>query len=125
MTKLLLIGAGGFCGAVLRYLLSGWAHRVYGGVLPVGTLSVNLVGCFALGVLMTLVERQALAPEVRLGLGVGLLGALTTFSTFGYETVELVRRGALAPALGNVAGNVVLGVAAVWAGMAAVRSLGS
>ncbi len=125
MTKLLLIGAGGFCGAVLRYLLSGWAHRVYGGVLPVGTLLVNLVGCFALGVLMTLVERQALSPEVRLALGVGLLGALTTFSTFGYETVELVRRGALAPALGNVAGNVVLGVAAVWAGMAAVRSLGS
>lgn len=108
----------------MRYLVSGWVHRLAGPAFPWGTLAVNAGGCFALGVLMGLVEaRGAVGAEWRLFLGIGALGSLTTFSTFGYETVELVRRSELGLAAGSVAGNLVIGVAAVVAGNALARWL--
>ena len=125
MDKLLIIGAGGFVGAIARYWLSGAVHRMHDGVLPMGTLVVNLLGCLVIGAAMTLLEdRPLMSPNARLFLTIGFLGSFTTFSTFGYETVELLKDGELRWALLNIAGNVVLGLAAVLAGRAAVRAVG-
>lgn len=118
MSKLLLVGCGGFVGSVLRYLVSGWVHRlVERPGFPWGTLVVNLLGCFAIGVLSGLAEsRQVLSAEARLFLLIGLLGGFTTFSTFGYETTALLAESQRLAALANVAAQVVLGIAAVYAG---------
>lgn len=124
MREILAVGAGGFCGAIARYVVSGWVHRVAGAAFPWGTLTVNFVGCLVLGAMMGLVDaRLALSAEARVFVGIGVLGSLTTFSTFGYETVELVRRSEMGLALGNVAANLVLGCAAVWAGRLLARWL--
>jgi CrcB protein len=120
--KLLIVGAGGFLGAISRYTLSGIVHRWVPGAFPIGTLCVNLIGCFLIGALMTLVQDRT--PEARLLFGVGILGSLTTFSTFGYETVELMRGGESRMAFLSVAANVVLGVAGVILGRFAVKVLG-
>lgn len=122
MRELLAVGIGGFLGAVARYLISGWVHRLTGAGFPWGTLAVNVAGCLALGVLMGLLGgRTTLDPQWRLFAGIGLLGSLTTFSTFGYETIELLRRAELALALANASGNLVLGCGAVVAGAALAR----
>lgn len=122
MLKLLVIGIGGFLGATARYGLSGLVHRYFSGSFPAGTLCVNVVGCLVMGALMGMVEdRQLLTPPVRLFLMVGLLGSLTTFSTFGYETLELMRDGNWSATLANVSANVALGLTAVWLGRAALR----
>lgn len=125
MTHVLWVGLGGFVGAVLRYLLSLWAHRLHGGDFPAGTLLVNVLGCLAIGALAAWVEGGGVPPETSLFLGVGLLGALTTFSTFGFETVELVLHGEPGMALLNVGLNVAVGLTAVVAGAAAYRWLGT
>lgn len=123
--ELLAVGLGGFAGAVARYLISGWVHRLAGPVFPWGTLAVNTAGCFALGVLMGVVEaRGAVSGELRLFLSMGFLGSLTTFSTFGYETLVLLRGSQLGLAAASVAGNLALGLAAVVAGLALGRWAG-
>ncbi len=122
MRELLAVGAGGALGALARYGLSGLVHRVYGGTFPYGTFVVNLVGCFAIGALAFLVEdRQLFGPSARLFLRVGFLGSLTTFSTFGHETFELLRDEEWSAVLLNVALNVIIGVSAVVAGWAGAR----
>ena len=125
MFKLLVVGLGGFVGAVSRYGISGLVQRYHKGAFPLGTFTVNVLGCLLIGVLMTLVQdREALSANTRLFLTVGLLGSLTTFSTLGHETLELLRENNLQMALGSVLGNVVVGVAAVGLGRAAVKSFG-
>lgn len=122
MRELLAVGTGGFLGAIARYGLSGLVHRLYGGTFPLGTLVVNVAGCLAIGALAFLVEdRQLLAPSARLFVRVGFLGSLTTFSTFGHETFELLRDGQWAAVAANVALNVVVGVAAVIAGLTGAK----
>lgn len=108
---------GGFVGAILRYQLSLWAHRWVAGPFPVGTLLVNVMGCFLIGVLMTRVDQGAFSPQTRVFLGAGFLGALTTFSTFGYETFDLLRDGQHGLAVASVLLNVVVGLGAVWLGV--------
>jgi len=121
--KVLLVGCGGFLGAVARYLLGGAVHRlVQAPVFPFGTLVVNVSGCLAIGFLGGLAdERGALSPGVRVFLLIGVLGGYTTFSSFGYETFQLVRDGEMLPAVANVLLQVVTGLAAVWAGHSVVR----
>lgn len=122
MDKILIIGLGGFLGAVARYLLSGWAQRSTDSGLPLGTLLVNVLGCLVIGVLMAVAEtRQFLSPNLRLFLMIGLLGSFTTFSTFGYETIVLVKSGEVQAAMLSVAANVVLALAAVIAGQKIVK----
>jgi len=122
LREILVVGAGGFIGAVARYLLSGWVQRLAGHSFPLGTWAVNVVGCLALGALMGLADtRLALTAEARLFLGIGVLGSFTTFSTFGYETIELVRGSETALALGNVAANLIVGFGAVILGRALAR----
>lgn len=122
---LLWVGAGGFLGAILRYLLGGWVQRLAPMAgFPTGTLAVNVLGCLAIGLVAGLVElRHGLGPGLRLFLLVGLLGGFTTFSSFAWETLDLARASALTPALANVALQVVLGLAAAWAGLALTRLL--
>ena len=121
MAQFLWVGVGGFFGAVARYLVSGWAQRFMVGSFPLGTLVVNVAGCFALGVLMAWLDRGLLSPAMRQLLAVGFLGALTTFSTFGYETFDLLRGGEAGLALASVAANLLVGLLAVWLGLVAVE----
>jgi CrcB protein len=122
LRELLIVGAGGFLGAISRYWLSGWVHRWAGIGFPWGTLAVNTVGCLAIGALMALLEtRVFVSPETRLFLGIGILGSLTTFSTFGYETLELARRSEFSLAAANAAGSLLLGLGAVVVGRVLVR----
>lgn len=124
--RLLAVGAGGFVGALARYGLGGLVHRAYTGAFPLGTFAVNTLGCLAIGVVMTLVEeRQLFGSHARIFLTIGLLGAFTTFSTFGHETLRLLRDGSWGAAALNVAANVMLGLAAVAAGSALARWGGS
>ena len=125
MNHLLVVGLGGFLGAIARYTLSGLVQERFQGQFPVGTLLVNVLGCLAIGALMTLVEdRHLFGPEMRLFLMIGFLGSMTTFSTFGYETVEFLRSGQIVWAFTIVAAQVVLGLGAVILGRAAVRWIG-
>lgn len=123
MTRVLLIGAGGFVGSVLRYWLSGLAQgAVRDSLFPWGTLAVNLVGCLAIGVVAQLAEaRGAFSPETRLLLVTGLLGGFTTFSAFGNETLLLLRDAERGLAAANVLANVVLGLACVQLGRVAAH----
>ncbi|TAK11292.1 MAG: fluoride efflux transporter CrcB [Anaerolineae bacterium] len=118
MRTLLLIGMGGFAGAILRYALSGLAQQATRSAsFPYGTLVVNLLGCLVIGMLAYLVDaRSALSPEGRSLLFLGVLGAFTTFSSYGLETFYLLRAGQNGPALANVLLNNVVGLGLVWLG---------
>ena len=124
LARTLVVGAGGFLGASARYLLGGVIYKWIPATFPWATFVINVTGCFGIGFLAVLAEeKMSLAPGGRLFLMVGVLGGYTTFSTFGLETIALVREGSLASAALNVAGQVVLGLLAVWAGAAAARVL--
>ena len=118
MTKLFLIGAGGFIGSVLRYLVSGFAQTLSQSIaFPYGTLAVNVLGCFCIGFLSELFDTRGLiGTDTRAFVVVGILGGFTTFSAFGNETMNLIREGEAALALMNVGAQVLLSLGAVWAG---------
>jgi CrcB protein len=110
---LFVVGWGGALGAVARYGLSGWVQTMTGPSFPWGTLAVNVIGSFTLGLLMVWLQSTVASAEVRALVTVGFLGSFTTFSTFSYETAALLRDGALWRAGGYTAGSVLLGLAAV------------
>lgn len=117
MTKLLWIMFGGSIGAVSRYAIGLLAIRLWGTNFPWGTLIVNLVGCFLIGLIFALSERvRWLTPEVRLFLITGYLGALTTFSAFALETVNAVRLVAWTNILINNLGGFALTLCGMWLG---------
>lgn len=118
MNKILLVGLGGFIGAALRYLMSGYVQNLTQSVsFPHGTLAVNITGCFLIGILSHLVESQAgMTTEMRLLLMVGVLGAFTTYSTFGNETMNLLQEQRWFLALANIGTHIILGLAAVLLG---------
>jgi len=124
--KLLMIMAGGGAGALLRYAVAGWAQRLGNGSFPLGTLTVNVVGCLVLGLLGALFAGPHLIrEEYRVGILVGLLGAFTTFSTFGFETFTLANEGQFRLAAVNILLSNGFGLIAVWFGYrAAGRWLG-
>lgn len=117
MKNLLFVAMGGALGAMLRYGLSSGIYTWFGRSFPYGTLVVNVMGSFAIGLLsILLVEKFDVPHEVRLALVVGVLGALTTFSTFSWDTLELLEQGLVQKALLNVLLNVVVCIAAAWGG---------
>jgi fluoride exporter len=125
MGKLLLIGAGGFMGAILRYLLSDFINTMNSRAdFPLGTLVVNLSGCFMIGFLSVLAETRGLmTAETRLFLFIGILGAFTTFSTFGLETMSLLAKGQNLAFFSNIGLHIGLGLTAVWIGGSLARML--
>lgn len=122
MTYVYII-AGAAIGAPLRYYLGGRVQTAFGGVFPSGTLIVNLVGCLAIGLLFGFAEARdaPLSREARLFLVTGLLGGFTTFSSFGWETVALLRNEDFGLAFLNVLLSVAVGLIAVWAGFSTAR----
>lgn len=118
-----VVGLGGFIGVLGRYGLGGLLHRQLPmATFPYGTLAVNLLGCFAIGVLAGLAEsRQLFGPEVRMFAFIGVLGGFTTFSTFSYETVLMLRDAEYWRAIVNVGVHVVLGLTLVWLGFAITK----
>jgi len=119
-TALLLVALGGGTGALARYLLAIWSSQAaWSQKFPLPTLLVNLTGCLVVGLLAGLAERHPgwLSEDLRLLLLVGLLGGFTTFSAFGLETVQLLRRGEWLLAGGYVGASVLLGLALVLLGV--------
>lgn len=118
MTNILLVGIGGFIGSVMRYLASGYVQQTTKSVdFPYGTLVVNVIGCFIIGFLAQLAEsRGVFTSESRLFVFTGILGGFTTFSSFGNETINLVRDSQMMNAFANVGANLVIGLFAVWLG---------
>ena len=124
MIKLLVVGSGGFIGAIARYAISELYLRHSKGTFPIGTFIVNVVGCLLIGALMAWIEDcPALSANTRLFLIIGLLGSFTTFSTFGYQSYQLLQDGEIRLAVVNIVGSVLLGLLAVALGHWAVKSL--
>lgn len=117
MWRWLVIGGFGFIGTILRYAVQGGAQRLFGSDFPYGTLAVNVVGSFVVGLVATLtLERAAVSPTLRSAILIGFCGGFTTFSALAYETFEMLRTGDPARGALNLALHVFLGMAAVWAG---------
>ena len=124
MEMVCYIALFGALGCATRYLLSGWVYRLFGQSFPVGTLAVNIVGAFCIGLIMEFSLRSTLiSPALRIGLTVGFLGGLTTFSTFSYETFRLLEDGEFVIAAVNVLTSVLLCLFFTWAGIIAARAL--
>jgi CrcB protein len=121
--QFIAIAVGGAFGATLRYFLSGVAYNQFGETFPIGTLLVNVIGCFLIGFLAQLFEEIIVPPNMRLLILTGTLGAFTTFSTYGLETVKLWQDGELRLALFNFAANNLLGILFVVLGFILARAL--
>ena len=118
MDKALYVGLGGFVGSVLRYWVGSAVQQAANNpAFPLGTLTVNLIGCLVIGFLSQLADmRGVFTPEARLFVFVGILGGFTTFSTFGNETMNFLRGGESLPALLNIGAHIFAGLAAIWLG---------
>ena len=118
MSKLIIIGLGGFIGALVRYGLSGFVQAQSKNItFPFGTLAINLLGCLLIGAFAQLIETQvSFSADTRDFIFIGLLGAFTTFSTFSNETFSLMQRGDMLLAFGNIGMHLIFGLGAVWLG---------
>lgn len=124
MLKIALIAGFGAAGAVSRYAVDNWVSELTGGQFPWGTMTVNVLGAFLLGILVAVTtERLLLDPNWRIGLGIGFLGSFTTFSTYAYESVKLAEDSAWMMTFANVFGMVALGLAAAFLGLALGREI--
>jgi CrcB protein len=121
---MILVAVGGALGSVGRYMLSTAIQRYTSPFFPYGTFVVNVLGCLIFGIIMGAArQRFVLGPSERAFLLIGILGGFTTFSTFTYETFALLQDGEFFRAFANVAGQLVCGLVALWAGYAAVAAL--
>ncbi|NND68418.1 MAG: fluoride efflux transporter CrcB [Halioglobus sp.] len=124
MKYLLFVALGGATGALSRHWLANWAHGLWESKLPLGTLLVNVLGSFAIGIVyVLLMEKSLLHPDWRGVLMVGFLAAFTTYSTYSLETVRLLEAGHMITAIGYMFGSAVVCVAAVATAMALTRAL--
>ena len=123
MSRFFWICAAGAVGTGARYLVSGWALAVLGAGFPYGTLAVNVIGSFLIGLVMQIgLATPLLSPTLRMTLTTGFIGGFTTYSTFNYETIRLMQTGAWKLAIGNVAITLVTCFAAGLGGVALGRS---
>jgi len=120
----LAIGIFGALGCLSRYYLSGWVYGILGRGFPYGTFVVNILGAFIIGLIMEFGLRSTLIPpSLRMGLTVGFLGGLTTFSTFSYETFRLLEDGEFLIAFSNVILSVLVCLLFTWIGIVSARYL--
>jgi CrcB protein len=124
MSKLFLIGLAGFIGTLSRYWMSGVVAKRYGETFPMGTLVVNLLGCFLVGLLFYLLEERFLINQTaRTAVLIGLLGGFTTFSSFGLQTFTLIQDRQVGLAVLNITASNVIGLLLVWAGYTLAKVL--
>ncbi|MDE5418124.1 fluoride efflux transporter CrcB [Labilibaculum sp. DW002] len=117
LRTMLLIGLGGFLGSVSRYLVGQGLHRLFDTIFPIGTMTVNIVGSFIIGVIYSLAERDNLvSPEMRMFLTVGFCGGFTTFSSFAFDNLNLLKDSGFLYLSIYVGGSVFLGLLAVYFG---------
>ncbi|MCP4144074.1 MAG: fluoride efflux transporter CrcB [bacterium] len=121
--NIMAVAVAGALGAVSRYGLGSFIQRYFPTGFPGGTLVVNIIGCFLLGLIASVGLEKFANPNIRLAVIVGLLGSFTTFSTFGFDTVSLMRDGHEIKALLNILLSVGLGLMAAWLGMITMRSI--
>ncbi|MBU1001517.1 MAG: fluoride efflux transporter CrcB [Proteobacteria bacterium] len=122
MQKLVLIALAGGAGALSRYGLAGLVQRLVGGSFPLGTFAVNMLGCLLFGLVWGIFEdRTAFGPQARVMVLTGFMGAFTTFSTFAFESVALMRAGQWLFAAVNIAGQNLIGLALLFAGLKLAR----
>jgi len=126
MGRILLIGFAGLVGTLSRYFLASLIGRRFGESFPIGTIIINVIGCFLAGFLFySLQERSLVSETVRLAIMVGLLGGFTTFSAFGLQTFTLFRDGETLLALMNLIVSNLVGLLFVWVGFLLARVLAS
>lgn len=118
MVNIVLVFLGGGIGAAARYWLSGIVYQKMNTDFPYGTLAVNAIGCLLIGILMTAMEERFLAqPSLRVFLTIGILGGFTTFSSFSFETIALLRDGEILYALVNIFTSLFVCLFGTWVGM--------
>ncbi len=117
MLLLFIVGLGGFIGTCLRYIVSLLCTHYFKTQLPLATFIVNIIGCIIIGFVMISCTKLNISPATKLFLTTGMMGGLTTFSTFSYETVMFINNQQYFLACLNVLANVVLGIIGVWIGM--------
>ncbi len=122
--NVLLVAIGGAIGAAARYLVGAWLTSLLGADFPWGTFFVNVTGSFTIGTTLVLVQGGVLPAEARLFVAVGILGGYTTFSTYSYETLQLITDGNLGAAFLNVFGQLLLGFVGVYLGVVFGRAIG-
>jgi len=116
LSLLLAIGTGGFIGAILRFIISTWTQKLFSPLFPIGTLAVNIIGSFIIG-FMALYFENVISPHQKALIITGMLGALTTFSTFSLETVTMLQEGLWSRAFTNITLNTFLCIVATIIGM--------
>lgn len=121
MKLIIAIGTGSFIGGILRYLLSQFIQAKFLSAFPFGTLGVNIIGCFFIGLVFGLSDRGNMTQEWRLFLATGLLGGFTTFSAFSNETVGMLRDGQLGYATAYIGASVVVGIIATFIGITVIK----
>src|SRR4029453_11629450 len=133
MREMMLVAVGGSLGALARYGTGLAAGHLFGKGFPWGTLIVNVAGCFVMGLVMEWIldlESHAVATAAlrgqiafwKQGVAIGFLGGLTTFSSFGADTLRQFEGGSFTPGMANIGANVLLSLAAVWAGMSLMQA---
>lgn len=124
MVEILSVGLGGFLGAISRYIISMQASRLFTGRIPIGTLFVNILGGLLIGFILELNSKtNVISQQMKLFLTTGLMGGLTTFSTFSYETVGLFSDGSYISAMVNIILNVILSLIGVVIGKSILINL--
>lgn len=121
MKILFVIGIGSFIGGILRYILSQYIQTAYLTNFPYGTWAVNILGCFLIGLVFGLTGKIHLTQEWRLFLTTGLIGGFTTFSSFSYEAIVLLRDGLFWTAIVYILISIVIGLFATFAGMSIIK----
>ncbi|MCC6543340.1 MAG: fluoride efflux transporter CrcB [Nitrospirae bacterium] len=122
MAMVSFIAFFGALGCLIRYFLSGWVYNLLGKGFPYGTFVVNIIGAFFIGLVMEFSLRSTIiSQDMRIGLTIGLLGGLTTFSTFSYETFKLLEDGELLIATANVLASILTCILFTWLGIVSIR----
>lgn len=121
MKLILLVGLGSFIGGILRFLISDFVQTKSLSSFPYGTLTVNIIGCFVIGLIFGLVEKGGVSLEWRFFLTTGLIGGFTTYSAFSYETFSLIRNGHIWPGAAYVLASIILGLIATVIGFSVVK----
>ena len=123
MKIILAVGLGSFIGGICRYMVTLFIQNKFLTTFPFGTMFVNVLGCFLIGVIYALSDRGNLSPLWRMFLATGMMGGFTTFSTFSNETVSMLRDAEYVPAFSYIAFSIIIGLAATIGGISLVKYL--